>query len=64
MPKAKTRKAAAKRFKITSSGKIIRGRSFTSHLLEGKSPSAKRKLRKKKVVNASDTRAIRRMLSF
>jgi large subunit ribosomal protein L35 len=39
MPKLKTRKSAAKRFKATGSGKIMRRNTFRAHLLEHKSPS-------------------------
>ena len=63
MPKVKTRKAAAKRFKITKSGKIIRGHSGKSHLLEWKKSSKKRRLGKEAEVNPSNKRAVRRMLS-
>ena len=63
MPKVKTRKAAAKRFKITSSGKIIRGRSGKKHILEWKTSAKKRRLRKKTTVAPSDIAAVRRMLS-
>lgn len=62
MPKQKTRKAAAKRFKITGSGKILRERSFKRHLLESKSQGKKRSLRKSASVSPSDYRRIKRAL--
>ena len=40
MPKLKTRRAAAKRFRVTGSGKFMRRRAFRNHLLDRKSPSA------------------------
>jgi len=46
MPKMKTRRAAAKRFDKTGTGKIKRNRAFKSHLLEGKTSKRKRRLRK------------------
>ena len=46
MPKMKTRRSAAKRFKATASGEFKRGKAFRSHILEHKSPTRKRNLRK------------------
>lgn len=46
MPKQKTRKSIAKRFKVTKTGKVLRKGSFSSHLKAGKS---KRRLRRQKV---------------
>ena len=40
MPKMKTHKGTAKRFRVTGSGKIMRGKAFKSHILEKKSPEA------------------------
>ena len=48
MPKMKTRRSAAKRFKATASGEFKRGKAFRSHILEHKSPARKRNLRKAK----------------
>jgi len=62
MPKAKTRKAAAKRFKATGSGKIKRGRAYKGHLLECKTSKAKRQLRKKGLVSHANLKAVKRML--
>jgi large subunit ribosomal protein L35 len=45
MPKMKTNKAAARRFKITGTGKILRTQSGTRHINEWMSPNVKRKLR-------------------
>lgn len=44
MPKQKTRRAAAKRFKVTGSGRVLRRRGSRSHLLRKKSASRKRRL--------------------
>ena len=46
MPKMKTHRGAAKRFKKTGSGKLKRSHAYTSHLFANKSTKAKRKLRK------------------
>ena len=63
MPKLKTKKAAAKRFKITGSGKIIRKKAFRSHILEWKSSKNKRKYRKQVVVGKTDIKRVRQMLA-
>ncbi len=62
MPKLKTNKAAAKRFKKTKSGKFKRNNAFARHLLTGKSPKRKRKLRKSTTLSAADARRVQRML--
>jgi large subunit ribosomal protein L35 len=62
VPKIKTRKAAAKRFKVSSTGRIFRYRAKKKHLLEHKSKSVKRKLGKRVEVSPSDRNQIRHML--
>jgi len=62
MPKMKTHRGAAKRFKKTGGGKIKRFRAFGSHLLQKKSPARKRRLRKSSLVSASDYKRVQRML--
>ncbi|KYC34989.1 50S ribosomal protein L35 [Scytonema hofmannii PCC 7110] len=64
MPKLKTRKAAAKRFRATGSGKIVRRKAFKNHLLEHKSSNKKRKLSKMVVVHESDAENVRGMLPY
>lgn len=64
MPKMKTNKGAAKRFKATGSGKIRRSKAFTSHILTKKSTKRKRNLRKSGLISAADTKAVRRMLPY
>ena len=54
MPKLKTRKAAAKRFKATGTGKFLRRRAFRNHLLDHKTPKQKRHLGTKAVVDRTD----------
>ena len=44
MPKKKTHKGTAKRFRVTGTGKIMRGKAFKSHILEKKSPEAQARL--------------------
>ena len=64
MPKLKTRKAAAKRFKATGTGKFMRRRAFRSHLLDHKSPKLKRHLATKAVVHETDELRVVRMLPY
>jgi len=54
MPKMKTHRAAAKRYKISANGKLMRRRAFHSHLLTHKSAKRKRYLKKMVVVNRAD----------
>lgn len=64
MPKMKTRRAAAKRFSVTGTGKFKRNKAFKSHILEKKSPKRKRNLRKAAIAVAADYNRIRAMLPY
>jgi len=64
MPKLKTRKAAAKRYKITGSGNFLRRHAFKGHLLMKKSNKQKRKLSQKICVKKGDVSAIKLMLPY
>ncbi|ALF52357.1 50S ribosomal protein L35 [Nostoc sp. HK-01] len=64
MPKLKTRKAAAKRFRATGSGKIVRRKAFKNHLLEHKTTNKKRKFSKMAIVNERDEENVRLMLPY
>jgi large subunit ribosomal protein L35 len=64
MPKLKSRKAAAKRFKVTGSGKFMRRRAFRSHLLDHKSPKRKRYLATMAVVDERDADNVSAMLPY
>lgn len=64
MPKLKSRKAAAKRFRVTGSGKIVRRKAFKNHLLEKKTTGKKRKLSKMAIVNERDADNVRGMLPY
>lgn len=63
MPKMRTHKGSAKRFKVTPSGRIRHEKAFKSHILEKKSPKRKRSFRKSYDVNAVDVPRIRRLLA-
>ncbi len=64
MPKMKTNKGAAKRFRKTASGKFKRSHSHAAHILTKKSSKRKRNLRKGTLVHASDNVHMRRMLPY
>lgn len=62
MPKIKTKRSAAKRFKITATGKVKRFKAFKSHLLIGKNAKRRRNLRKSDLVDKTEIKKIRRLL--
>lgn len=64
MPKMKTRRAAAKRFKPTGSGKFKRKRCNLRHILEKKSTEAKKRAGKVDYVHAADVGRVKRMLPY
>lgn len=64
MPKMKTNRGAAKRFKATGSGKIKRSKAFTSHILTKKSTKRKRNLRQGDLVDESNLKQIKKILPY
>lgn len=64
MPKIKTNRAAAKRFKKTGTGKIMFAKSHASHILTKKTRKRKRALRKQQVMDTTNTKTVRRMLPY
>ena len=64
MPKLKTNRGAAKRFKTTGTGKLRRSKAYRSHLLTKKSPKRKRNLRNSGLVDSSDVSNLRRLLPY
>ncbi|MCU1450157.1 MAG: ribosomal protein [Acidimicrobiales bacterium] len=64
MPKMKTHRGAAKRFKVTGTGKILRRRAFRNHILEKKSPARKRRLGRPAEVTGGDRDQVRRLLGL
>ncbi len=64
MPKMKTKRSAAKRFKSTKSGKFKRSKSFGAHLLTHKSPKRRRNLRKSKILSKADQKRVQQMLPY
>jgi large subunit ribosomal protein L35 len=64
MPKMKTHRGAAKRFKKTGTGKLKRNKAFTSHILNKKSSKRKRNLRKAANVSSADYKRILKVLPY
>jgi len=64
MPKLKTHKGAAKRFKRTATGKLARRHSFARHLLTSKSRGRKRRLGQPKEVAKADRAGLKEMLPY
>ena len=62
MPKMKTNRSAAKRFRLTAKGKVRRNQAFTRHILTKKSRKRKRQLRHTTLVSAADSPRIQRLL--
>lgn len=64
MPKMKTHKGAAKRFKKTATGKIKRGKAFKRHILTSKATKRKRHLDADTLVSDADAPKVRRMIPY
>ncbi|HEY1950301.1 MAG TPA: 50S ribosomal protein L35 [Bryobacteraceae bacterium] len=64
MPKMKTHKGAAKRFKKTGTGKIVRRHAMARHILTSKTRSRKRKLGRSVVADETNQPALRTMLPY
>jgi len=64
MPKLKTHRGAAKRFKKTATGKIKRAKAFKSHILTKKTSKRKRQLDQDTLISDADHRRISRMIPY
>ncbi|RJQ40201.1 MAG: 50S ribosomal protein L35 [Nitrospiraceae bacterium] len=64
MPKMKTHRGAAKRFKVTGTGKIKRSKAFKSHILTGKPSKRMRKLRTATLVSKKEQSNIKKLLPY
>lgn len=64
MPKMKTTKAAAKRFKTTGTGKLKRNKAYKSHILTKKSTKRKRNLRKPIITDATNVKNMKKVLPY
>ena len=64
MPKMKTSRAAAKRFKKTGTGKLKRMKAYKSHILTKKSQKTKRNLRKSTIADATNAKVMKKILPY
>ncbi len=64
MPKQKTRRGAAKRFKLTGTGKLKHKKAYLRHILTSKSQKTKRNLRHATLVHAADEKKIKRLVPY
>jgi large subunit ribosomal protein L35 len=62
MPKMKTHRGAAKRFKVTGTGKLARRKAFMNHILEKKPSTRTRRLKREAIVSPADTPHVRKLL--
>jgi large subunit ribosomal protein L35 len=64
MPKMKTNRGAAKRFKVTGSGKVSRRKAYGNHILTKKNTKRKRNLRKSDVVDATNLKQVAKLIPY
>lgn len=64
MPKMKTSKAAAKRFKVTGTGKLKRSKAYKQHILTKKSAKTKRNLRKAVITDSTNVKNMKKILPY
>jgi len=64
MPKLKTSRGAAKRFKVSKSGRILRRHAYHSHILTKKNPKRRRHLRSEAEVSPADRKRVKRLLGI
>ena len=64
MPKMKTSRAAAKRFKVTGTGKLKRNKAYKSHILTKKSQKRKRNLRQAAMTDATNVKTMKKIMPY
>ena len=64
MPKIKTHSGAKKRFKVSKTGKPMRGHAYKSHILNKKTTKRKRNLRKQSVADVTNQKQIKRLIPY
>lgn len=64
MPKMKTNRGAAKRFKATGTGKLTRNKAYGSHILTKKTTKKKRNMRKSTIVDSTNVGALKKLLPY
>ena len=62
--KLKTKRAAAKRFKVTGTGKLVRNKAYKSHILTKKTTKRKRGLRKDTVLDQTNVKTMKKILTY
>ena len=62
--KMKTKRAAAKRFKVTGTGKLVRNKAYKSHILTKKTTKRKRNLRKSTVVDETNVKTMKKIMPY
>ncbi len=64
MPKMKTNRSAAKRFKVTGTGKLKRNKAYKRHILTKKSPKTKRNLRQSTITDSTNAKVMKKILPY
>ena len=64
MPKMKTNRGAAKRFKTTGNGKIVRSKAFGNHILTKKTTKRKRRIRQSGLVNGANKKNVKKLIPY
>lgn len=64
MPKMKTNRSAAKRFKVTGTGKLRRNKAYKRHILAKKTTKRKRNLRKPAITDATNVKTMKKILPY
>ncbi|MEI7615343.1 MAG: 50S ribosomal protein L35 [Actinomycetota bacterium] len=64
MPKMKTNKAAAKRFRVTGTGKVMRRKAYKSHILTKKNADRKRQLGQPSLVDGTNLKTVKKLLGI
>ncbi|MFG6356880.1 MAG: 50S ribosomal protein L35 [Acetatifactor sp.] len=64
MPKMKTSRSAAKRFKVTGTGKLKRNKAYKRHILTKKTTKNKRNLRKPTITDATNVKTMKKILPY
>jgi large subunit ribosomal protein L35 len=64
MPKVKTKRAAAKRFKLTGTGKLKRSKAYKSHILTKKTTKRKRNLRHPAITDATNVKTMKKIMPY
>ncbi len=62
--KMKTKRAAAKRFKVTGTGKLVRNKAYKSHILTKKTTKRKRNLRKATLVDDTNVKTMKKIMPY